>query len=299
MSGDLRAPFPWFGGKSRVAPLVWERFGNVPNYVEPFFGSGAVLLGRPHTPNIETVNDLDGMLVNFWRATTAAPTGVLAAARRVSGETELAARHRWLRERRGSLEAELRADPEAFDTEVAGVWVWGLCNTVAEAWHRHTPQRPALSTTPQGLLSHDNPEVVLRALSDRLLPVRVLCGDWRRSVTPERLRVRPAAVFLDPPYSEGEHCVTYAGGVGSVAVDVREWAIEQGDDPTLRIALCGYAGEHEMPDGWTVERWKAPGGFSNQGNGRGKENAARETIWFNPHCHRREQGDLLASLEAA
>ena len=40
-----KAPFPWFGGKSRVAHIVWDRFGNVPNYVEPFFGSGAVLLG--------------------------------------------------------------------------------------------------------------------------------------------------------------------------------------------------------------------------------------------------------------
>jgi DNA adenine methylase len=41
----LRAPFPWFGGKSRAAHLVWAAFGDVPNYVEPFFGSGAVLLG--------------------------------------------------------------------------------------------------------------------------------------------------------------------------------------------------------------------------------------------------------------
>jgi hypothetical protein len=32
------APFPWFGGKSRAADLVWERFGDVPNYVEPFAG---------------------------------------------------------------------------------------------------------------------------------------------------------------------------------------------------------------------------------------------------------------------
>ena len=36
----LQAPFPWFGGKSQDAHIVWERFGNVPNYVEPFFGSG-------------------------------------------------------------------------------------------------------------------------------------------------------------------------------------------------------------------------------------------------------------------
>jgi site-specific DNA-adenine methylase len=40
----LKAPFPWFGGKSRVADIVWDRFGDVANYVEPFFGSGAVLL---------------------------------------------------------------------------------------------------------------------------------------------------------------------------------------------------------------------------------------------------------------
>lgn len=42
----LKAPFPWFGGKSRVADVVWRAFGNVPNYVEPFFGSGAVRVRR-------------------------------------------------------------------------------------------------------------------------------------------------------------------------------------------------------------------------------------------------------------
>jgi hypothetical protein len=35
----LKAPFPWFGGKSRVAPLVWERFGDIAVYAEPFAGS--------------------------------------------------------------------------------------------------------------------------------------------------------------------------------------------------------------------------------------------------------------------
>jgi len=45
---ELRAPFPWFGGKSKVAEVVWRAFGYVPNYVEPFAGSLAVMLGRPH-----------------------------------------------------------------------------------------------------------------------------------------------------------------------------------------------------------------------------------------------------------
>ena len=28
-----QAPFPWYGGKSRAAQLIWERLGNVGNYV--------------------------------------------------------------------------------------------------------------------------------------------------------------------------------------------------------------------------------------------------------------------------
>jgi len=70
----LKAPFPWFGGKSRVAPEVWARFGDVRNYVEPFFGSGAVLLGRPGgATGTETINDIDGFVANFWRALQADP----------------------------------------------------------------------------------------------------------------------------------------------------------------------------------------------------------------------------------
>ena len=70
----ISAPFPWFGGKSRVAPYVWRAFGDVPNYVEPFFGSGAVLLGRPSAPGTETVNDKDGFVANFFRSARAPHT---------------------------------------------------------------------------------------------------------------------------------------------------------------------------------------------------------------------------------
>lgn len=53
---ELRAPFPWFGGKSLAAETIWQALGNVPNYVEPFAGSLATLLGRPTAPHVETVN---------------------------------------------------------------------------------------------------------------------------------------------------------------------------------------------------------------------------------------------------
>lgn len=44
----LRAPFPWYGGKRRVADDVWQYLGtDCGRYVEPFAGSLGVLLGRP------------------------------------------------------------------------------------------------------------------------------------------------------------------------------------------------------------------------------------------------------------
>ena len=73
----LKAPFPYFGGKRKVADIVWARFGDVYSYVEPFAGSLAVLFGRPTLPRIETVNDLNCYIANFWRALKADPEEVV------------------------------------------------------------------------------------------------------------------------------------------------------------------------------------------------------------------------------
>jgi len=56
-----------------------------------------------------------------------------------------------------------------------------------------------------------------------------------------------------------------------------------GDDPRMRIALCGYEGEHKMPDSWTCHAWKARGGYGSQ-SADGNENPHKERIWFSPHC---------------
>lgn len=127
MTNPLKAPFPWFGGKSRVASLVWERFGSVSNYVEPFFGSGACLLGRPLPfEGNETVNDLDGYIANFWRAIKWHPDEVAENADCPVNENDLHARHAWLVAQKDSLRARLEGDPEFCDAKIAGWWVWGM-----------------------------------------------------------------------------------------------------------------------------------------------------------------------------
>lgn len=124
--GTLKAPFPWFGGKSKVGPIVWKRFGDVPNYVEPFFGSGAVMLRRPHEPYIETINDADGYVSNFWRAVSHAPDEVAHYADWPVNENDMHARHVWLRQYRDELPSMLEGDPEWYDAKIAGWWVYGM-----------------------------------------------------------------------------------------------------------------------------------------------------------------------------
>ncbi|MPZ66778.1 MAG: hypothetical protein GEU83_15145 [Pseudonocardiaceae bacterium] len=59
-------PFAYFGGKTLLAPKVVRLLPDHEHYVEPFAGSLAVLLAKPPT-GMETVNDLDGDLMTFWR----------------------------------------------------------------------------------------------------------------------------------------------------------------------------------------------------------------------------------------
>lgn len=58
--------FGWYGGKFShldwLLPLLPECF----HYCEPFAGSGAVLLNRPPS-QVETYNDIDGEVVNFFK----------------------------------------------------------------------------------------------------------------------------------------------------------------------------------------------------------------------------------------
>ena len=239
----LQAPFPWFGGKSRVAPIVWDLFGDVPNYVEPFFGSGAVLLGRPawHNVGMETANDKDGYVANVWRALSADPDGVAAWADWPVNEADLHARHLWLRERSDSLVGQLMADPDYYDAQIAGWWLWGMASWIGAGFcgpsgsgpwgnsdgrfvhlgnhgrgvkrqlvhlgdaGRGVARRRVHLKAGQGVARHlpsDGLQEWCRALQQRLRYVRVSCGDWRRVCGyTPTLANGVTGVFLDPPYS--------------------------------------------------------------------------------------------------
>src|SRR6266581_6978596 len=58
--------FGWYGGKYSHLDWLLPLLPACHHYVEPFAGSAAVLLNREPSP-VETYNDIDGEVVNFFR----------------------------------------------------------------------------------------------------------------------------------------------------------------------------------------------------------------------------------------
>jgi hypothetical protein len=257
-----------------------------------------VLLARPHRHiGFETVNDLDAYLTNFWRALKCDPKGTAKHADWPMSEVDLLARHRWLLNNAPALLERLKTDPEYYDVKIAGWWIWGLNAWFGSGWCDSRPdahlskagtstsvKMPALgSARGTFALKCSNIESYFEALSTRLKKVRVTCGDWKRICAPSVTTFHGVTgVFLDPPYTKGDVQYSAGGCGGEVADEVREWAIANGDNRLLRIALCGYKGEHEMPDGWKAVPWNARKGMQIK-----KEAVADrklETTWFSRHC---------------
>ena len=350
MTMTLKPPFVWFGGKRKVAPEVWSALGDCNNYVEPFAGSLAVLLGRPHnlgdgTRRAETVNDMDHYLSNFWRALASDPTSVAQYADWPVNEDDLFARHLWLvNEGRQILAAGIEADPMFYDAKIAGWWVWGINAWIGSGWCSGTGpwtyqvtqdgestasdptsvtvgKRPHLGNAGQGVnrklphlgdagqgvnrqLPHlgdagragfnnleyraEGIDAYMWQLANRLRDVRVCTGDWKRVVTKGALSFGSrVGVFLDPPYTgEVRTADLYASDDHGIANEVREWCLENGDNPRYRIVLAGYSAEHDhlIPDTWRRIRWSASAAYqTSESSGGNKDNRHNEVLWCSPN----------------
>lgn len=296
MNKTLKSPFPYFGGKTSCAHLVWESLGVVDHYIEPFFGSGAVLLNRPNwrPEMVETVNDTDSHICNVWRSLKFSPNEVAEWADWPVNHDDLRARKKCLIENESGLHKGCSSDPEWHDAKLAGYWIWA-----ASCWIGHgltSPgQIPHISNAGFGIHSKgQRPHIRewFSSLQERLRSVRVVVGDWTQVCGGNwQTHMGICGIFFDPPYSAEakRHNGIYAKDSRTVAHDVRAWCIKRGSNPSYRICLAGYEGEgHEELEelGWTVKHWKAQGGYANLGDesSSGKTNRHKERLWFSPYC---------------
>ena len=150
----------------------------------------------------------------------------------------------------------------------------------AKLWRAH-PQLRGGGTGPgygNGINASTVREQLLEyfeALQDRLRFVRIICGDWTRCVTSAVTTSHGLTlVVLDPPYAleTGRTPGIYGLDDPGLSSRVRAWALDHGNDPLLRIALCGIDGEHDELDahGWMKIIWR--------------HGDKPEAVWLSPNC---------------
>lgn len=349
----LKAPFPYIGGKARIASRIWESLGDVYTYVEPFAGSAAVLLNRPphHKNNREIINDADGLVVNVWRSLAYEPDLTAAHADWPSTESDLHARHSFLIGQRPHMTPLLEGDPVWCQPIFAGWWLWGASLWIGGGWCSGNGKwqvvdgqlvsvdgaaKPAAGVTRKrqkvsrigGVIetggvkrqrqdlgragvfaNYDDREladsifealpwgdgahlrVLFKSIAKRMEKVQIVAGDWERVCGPVPLWGGVdrgiAGVFLDPPYAGDQRSRpdTDLYGVDTVTVskDVREWCLEVGGQPNIRIILAGMDDEHDelLDHHWTKEHWSAGGGYS---RGEQQDRRHTEALWMSPNC---------------
>lgn len=253
---------PYYGGKQTLAERIVANFPPHLHYVEPFAGSLAVLLAKPQS-KMETVNDLDGELINFWRV---------------------------LRDRTEDLIRACELTPHA-RAEHAEAYNLDHCNEVERArrvWVQLTQGRGGTRRR-TGWRNYEDPSGssvsmpgYLRGYIDRMPPAVQRLRDVSLECRPAVEMVRAygehgdVLLYADPPY------------LGSVRTS-RQYVVEMSHDDehaelldTLRgcaaaVVLSGYANDlyDKALTGWERVELDA---FTGQS---GKAGARTEVLWLN------------------
>jgi site-specific DNA-adenine methylase len=201
----FRALFQYRGSKDDVAHRIWERFGvDVNVYCEPFGGRFGCLLQRDVTGEIsrnsvEVVGDINAKIVNVFRAIKHAPKELAAhLSNEVLAEIDVLARDKWLRDHRQKLESLLLSHPESYWLEAAA-WTIYQISLLPDTGVSRSARKKVMLSFSADIYAYDDKLGYLLALAERLKNVRLVYGDWERTV-----RACPGgkvtAVFFDPPY---------------------------------------------------------------------------------------------------
>ena len=182
----LRPPFIYYGGKQRPARSIADLLPEHTHYVEPFAGSLAVLLAKDKT-KLETVNDLDGDLMLFWRVLRDRPDDLARACALTPhsrAERDLA------RQRPDDLDELERA---------RRVWVCltqGRTGTLRNTGWRFDSADEAHTSMPDRLAGY---VTRLEAVATRLSSVSLECRP-ALDVIATYGRKRRTLLYIDPPY---------------------------------------------------------------------------------------------------
>ena len=263
-----RPALRFYGGKWSVAPWILSHLPHTASFCVPFAGGLSVLLRKPPS-KLETVNDLDGRTINFFRVLRECPDDLVRAIRLTPwAEDEF------------RLSREIADDPRE-DARRFFVHCWtsmqgGPTNRTGFRIQRTSAARG--TTPPQDIINIDH----LYVVAERLKRVQILSRDARDVI--ELFRRKPdCLIYCDPPYLRE----TRASKTGYVHdsdpqlhTDIA--ALLCAEDTECLAAISGYA------SGLYTELYEARGWLRHDrtarvnGDRRVGGNTRVESLWVSP-----------------
>lgn len=256
-----RPALRYYGGKWRLAPWIISHFPPHQNYVEPCGGAASVLLQKPRSA-LETYNDLDGNVVNFFRVLRDRPEELIRKIRLTP----------WAR-------AEHNLSIETCNDEIERARrFWVSVQMSISASSGYHPGFRIIRTSDH---VHSHPDLFDKDLDslnfayERFVGVQIECIDAIECIV--KYSGLDTLVYFDPPYLEETRTHT-------------RYALEAGDEEFHRDAaeiikasdaffvISGYPSDlykrlYEK-DGWTrVDK-------RSQTNGMGRHRI--ESLWLSP-----------------
>lgn len=183
-----RPALRYYGGKFNLAPWIISFFPPHKNYCEPCCGACSVLFQKPRSP-LETVNDLDGNVVNFFRVLRDSPKELLQAINLTPWARE---EYEYCLKKSYGLEGARRFFMTCWMSYNGGTG----SNPRLFGW-RHTKDSRLRLPCSFDITNND-----LTAIANRLIGVQIEQRDYVEII--EKYSNDESLIYLDPPYVASE-----------------------------------------------------------------------------------------------
>lgn len=276
MATPTRSPVPYFGSKKSIADWIAGLLPAHEHYVEPFCGGLSVLFAKRPSP-METVNDLDGDLINFWRVLRDRPADLLRACELTPhARVEL---------------AEAWGEPGEEDVVERARRVWVRLSQGRGGMMRRSGWRHYTTTSGSSFSMPDH----LDAYRDRLLPAAERIASVSLECLPALTMIGKygaapdVLLYVDPPYlgTTRSHRNRYGTEMRDEAQH-RELAAALADCRAA-VVLSGY---HSPLYAELYAEWHRYEKSATTGNAKG-DRSRTEVLWSN-----RPLGDQLELWDA-
>lgn len=272
----VRTPLTYYGGKQLLAQRIVGLLPPHKVYLEPFAGGAAVLFAKPRAQR-ETLNDLDGDVINFWSVLRDTPDAFSAAV-----EATPYSRAEW-----EACHRERRTGDPLEDARRFLVRIDQSFSRTGESWSPPSVLLDRRGRWQAGVWQ--NLPDKLRAAATRLSGVALEATDGVAML--ERYDTPDAVIYCDPPYTGAHRLEPSKGYAQDDHASV--WARLVDALLELRhamVILSGYPCDDAERLGWRridLDRKRTV-----QERARATLTAAPEAVWLSPTVDH-AQGSLL------